>query len=183
MKESKHHRNTGLQIVSTRWRVCFLDCGKKPVKEMSIRAIYPSIGLELPQQTSQLRMTGDCVQPVSSGRVQRCVWLCLVTLNSPIAYHSAQNNTRRSSVPCLQTFTFHPHLCYVDTVRHDIDSLRGLPVEPCRDRIKQRPNEMQRLSESCWSVRRTSFALIANEMVSLSCQHVRDFPIMIFDLL
>ena len=58
---------------------------KKPVKDMSIRAIYPSIGLELPQQTSQLRMTGDCVQPVSSGRVQRCVWLCLVTLNSPNA--------------------------------------------------------------------------------------------------
>ena len=56
---------------------------------MSIRAIYPSIGLELPQQTSRLRMTGDCVQPVSSGRVQRCVWLCLVTLNSPIIgiYH------------------------------------------------------------------------------------------------
>ena len=84
MKESKHYRNTGLQIVSTRWRVCFLDCAKKPVKDMSIRAIYPRIGLELPQQTSQFRMTGDCVQPVSSGRVQRCVWLCLVTLNSPI---------------------------------------------------------------------------------------------------
>ena len=44
----------------------------------------PSMGFELPQQTSQFRMNGECVQPVSSGRVQRCVWLCLVTLNSPI---------------------------------------------------------------------------------------------------
>ena len=43
----------------------------------------PSMGFELPQQTSQFRMNEDCVQPVSSGRVQRCVWLCLVTLNSP----------------------------------------------------------------------------------------------------
>ena len=44
----------------------------------------PRIGLELPQQTSQLRMAGDCVQPVFSGRVRACPALCLVTLNSPI---------------------------------------------------------------------------------------------------
>ena len=44
----------------------------------------PSIGFELPQQTSQFRMNGECVQPLSSGRVQVCPALCLVTLNSPI---------------------------------------------------------------------------------------------------
>ena len=47
----------------------------------------PSVGFELPQQTSQFRMNGECVQPLSSGRVQGCPALCLVTLNSPNAYH------------------------------------------------------------------------------------------------
>ena len=44
----------------------------------------PGIGFELPQQTSRFRMNEDCVQPVSSGRVQVCPALCLVALNSPI---------------------------------------------------------------------------------------------------
>ena len=74
---------TVLRIVARWWRVGFPDCAKRPVKDVSITAMDPRIGLELPQQTSQLRMAGDCVQPVSSGRVRVCPALCLVILNSP----------------------------------------------------------------------------------------------------
>ena len=68
--------------------------------------MYPSIGFELPQQTSQFRMNEDCVQPVSSGRVQRCVWLCLVTLNSPnMVCSGVQAVFRRCSVGVHAVFS------------------------------------------------------------------------------
>ena len=73
---------------------------------MSIRAIYPSIGLELPQQTSQLRMTGDCVQPVSSD----CVHLCPALCNRGVQSYQTQPDTALNTAAGhgLNTLSIHP---------------------------------------------------------------------------
>ena len=66
----------------------------------------PSIGLELPQQTSQFRMNEDCVQPVSSGRVHICTALCLVTLNSPYASSASLSSIGKPKGRLRSVFSF-----------------------------------------------------------------------------
>ena len=101
---------TVLRIVARWWRVGFPDCAKRPVKDVPITAMDPRIGLELPQQTSQLRMAGDCVQPVFSSRVRACLALCLVTLNSPILSKRANHLTLTGNVgpKKANSFNFEP---------------------------------------------------------------------------